>query len=197
MKYVLVFFFLASSTAFGQQIPASAPAIQVGYSGELISHPGFQLGVEYPIKDWRKTTRKEKVRQKSWVPHAAVSHIWLIDTRSSTFLEGGMYLRTLKTSGWSRQWSLRLGWAYLENAGTTYVAQEDGSAEPFSWVGNSYGSLTIGHGWSYDLRLHKQQSLALYLQPQVGILFPYNTTLLPFFRLETGIRYYLNSSTSS
>ncbi|MEL6845890.1 MAG: hypothetical protein AAFP02_22000, partial [Bacteroidota bacterium] len=188
---------LLGGLAYGQSIPPASSALQLGYSGELGFHPGLQIGYEWAIKDWRKTRKNGKVRQKSLVPHASLSHIWLIDTRSSTFIEGGAYYRTLKPSGWTRQWSLRLGAAYLENAGTTYVEQEDGSSESFQFIGRTYATLSLGHGWGYDFRAQQDLALAVYLQPQASLLFGYNGQALPFIRLEAGVRYYLGSQARS
>lgn len=199
MRLFLLIFVASLSTSgiYAQSLLQQSSAIQLGYSGELGLHPGLQIGYEYAAKNWIKEKKKRANRQKSLVWQASISQIWHPETRSFSFVEGGAYLRTLKTSGWTRQWSLRLGFVYLENAGTTYVEQEDGSAEGFQFAGNAYGTLSIGYGWGYDFRTSQNLAFAIILQPQASLLFGYNQTVLPLARVELGLRYYLNSKQKS
>ncbi len=191
---ILVFAALLFS---GSLLAQGGSAVQLGYSGELGFHPGLQLGYEYTAKTWTKTKKNANTRQKSLVWQGSVSQIWHPDTRSFSFVEGGVYYRTLKPSGFTRQWSLRLGASFIENAGTTYVEQEDGSAEGFQFAGNTYAALSLGYGWGYDFRAKQKLPLAVILQPQASLLFGYNQTVLPLIRVELGLRYYLNSNAKS
>lgn len=186
-----------SGSIYAQNLPQQGSAIELGYSGELGFHPGLQLGYEYAAKNWTKTKKNGKTRQKSLIWQASFSQIWHTDTRSFSFVEGGAYLRTLKSSGFTRQWSLRLGGTFIENAGTTYIEQEDGSAEGFQFAGNTYAALSLGYGWGYDFSVSQSLPIAVILQPQASLLFAYNQTVLPLLRIELGLRYYLNSKQQS
>ncbi|MEL7533013.1 MAG: hypothetical protein AAFN10_16980 [Bacteroidota bacterium] len=195
MRLLIMIFaaLLYSASLFAQ----GSTAIQLGYSGELGFHPGLQLGYEYTANSWPKSKKNGNKRQKSLVWQGSISQIWHPETRSFTFIEGGVYYRTLKPSGFTRQWSFRIGGSFIENAGTTYVEQEDGSAEGFQFAGYTYAALSLGYGWGYDFRAKRDLPLAVILQPQASFLFGYNQTVLPLLRVELGLRYYLNSNAKS
>ncbi|MEM6344224.1 MAG: hypothetical protein AAF927_10105 [Bacteroidota bacterium] len=193
MRFLLIVFVVF--TFSGSLSAQGKSAIQLGYSGELGFHPGLQLGYEYEAKNWSKE-KNGRNKQKSLVWQGSISQIWHPDTRSFSFVEGGAYYRTLKVNGFTRQWSLRVGASFIENAGTTYVEQEDGSAEGFQFAGNTYAVLSLGYGWGYDFR-RELLPFALILQPQTSLLFGYNHTVLPLIRVELGLRYFLNANLKS
>ncbi|MFK7925290.1 MAG: hypothetical protein AB8H47_25265 [Bacteroidia bacterium] len=195
--YFIFLLFLASlGSLSGQSFPSMPSAIQIGYSGELGFHPGIQIGYEYAAKSWIKTRKNGVSKQKSLIWQGSFSQIWHPETRSFSFVEGGAYLRTLKSSGWTRQLSVRLGGTYIENAGTTYVDQF-GSPEGYSYAGRGYATFGIGYGWGYDFRMQKDLPFAVILQPQATLLFAYNQSTLPLIRVELGLRYYLNTKQKS
>lgn len=195
--FILLLAIASSASLTAQSFPTMPSAIHLGYSGELGFHPGLQIGYEFAAKSWIKTRKNGVSKQKSLIWQGSFSQIWHPETRSFSFIEGGAYLRTLKSSGWTRQLSVRLGGTYLENAGTTYIEQEGGTAEGYSFAGNGYGAFSLGYGWGYDFRMQKDLPFAVILQPQATLLFAYNQTVLPLIRMELSLRYYLNSKQKS
>lgn len=171
-------------------VTAQKKAITVGYFGEMLTHPGIKVGLDYTLKTKeilrvRKGESKAFTRSYHLQPSLGVFYHRRYQTGVFASMEFGKTRQNSKGKFFG--YGLHLG--YLTTAvPNTYVLNEGGTMERkfsghhYLWPGLS---CTIGK----DFSKAETTSFAWYLKPQFRYAVPNFPTGVGYFIVETGIRY--------
>jgi len=181
MKRLLIVFIMSFmlNQAFGQEATQNRVAINLGYFGETVLHPGMNLGIEY-------------------YPHQTDRHQMILAGNI-----GGYVHRRNNTSLFLRtQWGQRLnyksglfidqfiGLGYLHqfvHGGDIYEVKPNGAVVETPNSGQPLVMPSISLGAGYSLAKNKAHSIKVYLRPELFWKAPFNGYYLTHFALSTGI----------
>lgn len=171
-------------------------ATLVSYVGNLGWQPGLSVGLEVPIweKLNEKTKRNGKVKDKYrfWCLTGNAGFWVHPHSYSAQFIRAGVLWRKVRTRGGKFEAALYLGVVNRFNAGPTYTVRDDGTVKKRFWDGSIYAMPTLMVGFGKDhLFAPKPRKFAWHIRPQMSLLAPYNTSVLPGFGLEVGVSFYV------
>ena len=181
MKHVLIVFSMSFmlNQAFGQEATQSKVAINLGYFGETVFHPGMNFGIEY-------------------YPHQTDRHQMILAGNFG----GYVHRRNNKSLFVRAQWGQRLhlksglffdqfiGLGYLHHythGGDTYEVKPNGAVVETPNSGQSLVMPSISLGAGYSLAKNKAYGIKVYLRPELFWKAPFNGYYLTHFALSTGI----------
>lgn len=173
---------LKAQTAGEQKGPLSfeeRTSIKVEYFGELVLHPGLNLGLDYQLY------------QNNWTTiHADLDlggywHRW---NNNALFLNVGAGSRFALGSGFV---DLNLGLGYMHSwaDGTVYQRAADGGVEEASNWGHAHfrPSTALLFGW--DGTKKQNAPYRIYFGPELYLQSSYNHIFLPHLALKLGFSY--------
>ena len=180
----------------------SIPKLQasMGYFGELITHPGVKLGINYTIKQKSKIKKTEKqIYSKIKKSEKQINKGWLLGANATFYRHKFNHKAMMFTGFIGRQRIGNTGFLMQLNFETGYMASFlDGEA--YEWDGSTFqtakkGSSHLvfgfngGIGWDFGKRTSLPATFSLV--PHLYIQAPYNTLFLPRTALAIQVTYKL------
>ena len=151
----------------------------VSYFGEMITHPGFSVNLEYELHA-KGSYQLILAGRTGWYVH--------IRNHKAIFLEPGLVNRLTAPSGFFADALLGIGYFLRSPDGIVYGLDDAGNVGAVGSTWHSRLSLGayLGIGWDFG----KKGTIPLSLFIRAGALgeYPYKGYLLPHAVLESGIR---------
>lgn len=194
MKRQLIILIVLFSPFFSNGQIENRPNWQLSYFGDMIIHPGFQIGYEHPIKEWMKTkTRKGQTipKYKSLNAGLDFSYYWNPNHHHGFILSPFLNYRRTKESGKFFETKFNLGYHQSVVDGMTYQVSDQGEVTSNKWNGQStlYSSLSFGFG--KDWRVKKQIPIRHFWNIGVNARTPYNHAILFGLNFGIGVHYFI------
>jgi hypothetical protein len=157
----------------------SIPKLQasIAYFGELITHPGVKLGINYTLKQKSKIKKSGKQINKSWITGAHATFYRHKFNHKALIFNGFIGRQRIGYAGFLMQLNFETGYmasfldgeAYEWNGSTLQRAKKGSSHFVFGFNG--------GIGWDFGKRTSLPVTFAIL--PHLYIQAPYNTQCLP------------------
>lgn len=152
-----------------------------------IKHPGFKVGLEYPLLQKRyflKDNSLKKVKGRFATIHLGYYHHETF--HDHWMLNVGYLWRRNNRHGWFTDVEPQLGISRTFLDGTTYEVNDTKVSKVASagyWYANTQFAFALGKDFS---KLEKSFPLKIYLRPSLLVLFPYNNFLYARPTVEIG-----------
>lgn len=173
-------------------LAAQSKAVTVSYFGEMMSHPGLKVGIDYSLKTWDKEKAKKgvsKILTKSYQFSPSVGFYYHRRYQTGSFLNAELSRKRQNAKGGFFSYGLNLG--YLGTlVPNNFVMDDTGIVERklgvhyYVWSGLS---LMFGK----DFSIQHETPFGWFVKPQFMYALPNFPTGVGYFILETGITYKL------
>lgn len=173
-------------------------SMDVAYFGETLTHPGFKVGVQYPLKSWEKTKIKkggiENGIQKSIVLSPSLGIFYHKNYQTGLFILPELgYTRKNKKGNFL---TYALGAGYMRTfVPNVYDLNPNGEVikkhKNYNYFIANY-SIAFGK----DLSVKKKIPMGIYLKPQLMYATPNYSKGIPYFAFEMGVNYWLTQHDS-
>lgn len=179
MKFkVVAILCIVSSSVFGQTDLKNS--ISVSYFGEMITHPGFRIGIETPVGKWGK----EKKNLVMVTPSAGFFHHKRYQTSYFILPDIALQLKGKKSLSFSA--GLGVG-TQVSSVPDTYFVTKDSSVVKISasrwyFLGNFFVEAEKSFASS-------ERDLRIFLKPQILMAYPGFPKRTSYFILEFGLKY--------
>jgi len=178
VKKIFIVLFFIGNLIYAQENNRIIP-INISYFGEMIVHPGIEIGYENTFYKWFNYTASigTYVHQRN--------HVGL-------FLSAGINWRYTFPIGYSMEFGLGLGYLHTwEHGGDVYIVDDNGNVSVKPKYGRPHfmPSVKLGLlGW--DLR--KKSNIPIRINTDIIVFgqYPFNNYLLPHVALKIGVTYY-------
>jgi len=153
--------------------------LSIAYFGEMITHPGFEFGVERGILQSKRFELFWGGRLGMCTHRRNHTAVFLgVESGQRMLFPFGLFL------------DHKLGLAYLQSipiGGPTYVVDAIGDVKEVRNLGRAHimPSVTLGLGW--DLEKHGLPPIRLFGRTQIFWQLPFNTTSLVHFGVLVGV----------
>jgi hypothetical protein len=219
MKKLLLFTFLfvniqlfaQNKSEFFREISFDTASIEklslkAMYYGVYTFHPGFKVGIEYPIKRKNKEisrkplfakmgfmmSNKTKIIHKDWILSANFASYYHKQNHSAMLLTTELARRRTGRRGFYREFSF--GYGIMKTfQPTTYEMNSSGEFEKVFMPGHFHNVINFGFALGKDYSI-KNKPITWYFKPTFFVMFPYNSLLGVSSAFEIGITYKLFSN---
>ena len=192
----LIFWVTVPNTSYGQTLEEfeAIPTMRakVGYRGESLIHPGWNMGVERTFKSWLKTKNtkrkkrpvKKKYREFFW--EGSFNGYNIPNNEFNLGLDVGVGYRRTNDKGRFVSPVLTVGGARYFNNIPTY---ELGDTEPekVRFAGRNAFTFSFGVEMGKNMLIKKGKPYAWYVKPSLLANTPYNHSLNVTATLDVGI----------
>lgn len=185
--------FLISHSAYGQ---ANSQNWSISYYGDLLIHPGIQLGRQVPLKNWKSTKDKrsrELNKYKSINAGVDVTYYWHQDHHHGLILSPNLSFQKVNANGKYFQIKVSIGYHRSIVDGLTYAVQENEEVVSQRGVGQSALFNALSFDFGKDLRITKQKPLRWFFQIGINGRSSYNNSYLPSLHTAFGIHYFIKN----
>ncbi|MFT4523349.1 MAG: hypothetical protein ACI8ZN_002302 [Bacteroidia bacterium] len=194
-----IFLFSQSFSSSAQsQLPSRFEAINVGYFGHLLVHPGLSISTDYYVIDKLKIKAQkdgDKILQKTWFVVPQISYFHQVRNQNAFFLSAALQRRRETSNAFYIEYGIGPSFAWRFNAGETYSVPEPG-AEPEQLKGASTTNIGLTTSYVFGWKFNQQADypMSVFLGPQVNHFFNYNNTYVPEINFMIGIKRSLSNS---
>lgn len=165
-------------------------SMQVGYYGDMVVHPGLQLGIEKPLTMWE--TDKKKKKYKSLNLGADLLYYWHPDNHHGIAVSPAFSYRRIKENGKFFQVKLNIGYHRSFADGKTYSVDESGSVSEVKLAGQNTLCNNLSVGFGKDLRVIKNKQIRYIWSVGINGRYPHNHSYLLGLNFGLGIHFILN-----
>lgn len=193
-KYSLMLLLLGYTLFAAAQI-SSPEAISVSYMGEMITHPGIRLAVNYDLKSWDKKKVKksgsEKMIRKSIDLSPSVGFFY--HRRYQTGLFVLPEISFSRSADRKSHFSTGIGLGYMRTfVPNTFEVLETGEVEK-TIAGHHYFLANYFLSFGRTVHLPSGTSANIFIKPQFMIAMPNFPNGVGYFALELGIKKHLKN----
>ena len=195
MKYLILIACLTTTTVVQAQ-KVRPESFYASYFGEMITHPGLRVGVNFPLISWDKTKIKksgnEKVILKSIDFSPSIGLFYHKDYQTGLFVmpelsysrknEKGNYMTFAIGAGYMRTFIPRV-----------YDFNSNGEIEKID-AGYNYFISNYSVAFGKDLSIKKKIPLSIYIKPQLMYAMPNYSNGVRYAALELGLNYRLKKN---
>ncbi|TFG60266.1 MAG: hypothetical protein E4H36_12375 [Spirochaetales bacterium] len=171
---------LSAQEAAAEDTPGGRLCLSVSYFGEMITHPGFSLGLEY------------RLYSTAWYELALAGRAgWYIHIRNhqAAFFEPGIVNRFTAKPGFFGDLLIGLGCLVRSPDGDVYVSDAAGNTVPGTVPLHPRLVFSAFIGGGLDFGRQTAAPLSYYIRAGVFGEYPYNGFMLPHPALESGLRF--------
>lgn len=189
---VTILFVFAFTDLFSQKDKLSS--ISYSYFGEMITHPGFKLGVNYQLKHWEKDQGTKKTGEtqpisKSILIGPTIGFFYHKRYQTGLFIMPEVKYKRQNQQG--RFYELGVGLGYLRTfIPNTYEVNENGEVRATS-AGHHYFATSYFVSFGKDLSVTKNIPVAYFIKPQFLYAVPNFPKGTGYFAFEIGMNYKL------
>ena len=193
----IVYFLIVIIPVLGNAQIENKSNWQLSYYGDLIFHPGFQVGYHVPFKKWEKVKQRKGIKvtkNKSLSWGADFIYYKHPKHHHGLVLSPNISYQRIKQNGNYFQTKFSLGYHRSFVDGITYIVDVNGQVESKRFVGQGtlYNSLSFDFG--KDLRVRKDKPFRYFFQIGISGRFPHNKAYLPSIHSGLGIHYFFKSN---
>jgi hypothetical protein len=180
-KIFLIVFILMPFCLNGQ---SKTNLLSLSYFGEMISHPGFRVGLEVPVTEWGDSNQN----------HVTIGpSIGLFCHKryqtSYFFINDFTYRRAGKKGSF---YSAGIGIGFQNSqVPNTYYPLKDGSAHKLN-ANHWYMLADLSFSLDKKMNFIKEKEVHVFIKPQLLIAYPNFPTSLGYFVFEVGIKHKIN-----
>jgi hypothetical protein len=153
-----------------------------------IKHPGFRLGVEYPVvkKVFYKNGRIRKTNEQFLTSGFAFYHHKTF--HSNVMFSAGYLWRRTNAGNWFADAELQTGISRTFTAGATYKVDGNGHVSRAKNSGYWYAHVQAGFAVGKDFSANKKPlPLKAYIKPGIMLMLPYNNFVYARPAAEAGV----------
>ena len=195
LKIFLLLFSLslmATQVSWAQSIKPQS--YSVAYWGEMISHPGLKIEVNYILKNWDKRKQdkagNEIIKDKMIVLSPSLGLYY--HKRYQTGITPAISFSYLSVRDSKKTFGAGMGLGYLRTwVPNTYKISESGDMEKVI-SSHNYAMNTIFLSWGRNLKQDGLIPSNIYVKPQFMLALPNFPNAVGYFMLEVGVKYQLN-----
>lgn len=163
----------------------------VAYYGEMITHPGMKVGVDYRLKKWTKSKLKKGGNQteitKRYLLSPSIGFYYHRRYQTGVFLIPE--IKYQKTHAKGRYIEMGLGAGYLRTIiPNTYTVDSNDGVDKTS-AGYNYFATNLFFTYGNKLRIGNSGVTGYYIKPQLMYAIPNFPTGVGYFALETGLKF--------
>ena len=192
-RFIKHFLFLFTLIGFKPLVAQdySIPELQasIGYFGELITHPGVKLGINYTFKQKSKIKKSKKQINKGWLSGANATFYRHKFNHKALMLTCFIGRQRIGNTGFLMQLNFETGYMASFLDGEAY--EWDGSTFQTAKKGNSHLVFGFNGGIGWDFGKRTSLPATFTLLPHLYIQAPYNTLFLPRTALAIQVTYKL------
>jgi len=179
MKPILIFIaFFVSLGSFAQEKQKNT--LSISYFGEMVTHPGFRIGMEVPVGKWGKD--KDNILVAS--PSVGMFHHKRYQT--SYFLMPDFALKKKAKKGLEYSVGFGVGFQLSVIPNTFYIGPQDSviqiSASHWYFLGN------ISFALEKTILSKRDKPMIIFLKPQLTYAYPSFPNRVGYFVLEFGCK---------
>ena len=167
---------------------------QFSFYGDMLIHPGIEVGYQLPLKNWQKIKSKkgvEKSKNKSLNTGLDFIYYWHKSHHHGLALNPYVSYQRTKQNGRYFQGKLSLGFHRSFVDGTTYLVDEHGNVASKYFSGQNSLYTSIAFDFGKDLRFTRDIPLRWFFQIGLSGRYPYNRSYLPSIHTGIGIHYFI------
>lgn len=202
--WVLIF---STSLLWGQEQPSDSTAgkkiynktfslgeyapLSVSYYGNLVTHPGLKIGMDWNLLLVEKTKEKrKKIKTIRKVLLVSPSIAWYRQKQSHTglLLSADLQWRRYTKRLFFTELGFGLGTFHKFNAGETWAVKSDGSIKQKKLTSRVYFTPALSFGYGKRLLVANELPLDVYTRLNGNILVGYNAGAVPELSFELGAR---------
>ncbi len=190
----LLFSFLFAQIAVGQN--KRLTGIQVSYLGEMITHPGVKVGVDYNLRSWSKVKAEGKKRERTLSKSVVLSPT-LGSFYHKRYQTGFFIVPELKYYRENQKgvfYDVGVGLGYLRTViPNVYEVTSSGELNKVNVGYNYFSSLwffTLGK----SVKKENSKSFSLFVKPQLMYAVPNFYYGTGYFFLELGVNFKIKSA---
>lgn len=158
------------------------PSISISYFGETITHPGFKLGLAFPVKSW---TKAGKEIDKAIYFGASTGMFYHRRYQTGLFASPELSLKRKNVKG--NTFATGVGLGYLRTfIPNTYEINVNGDVQK-TIAGHDYLLSSIFVSFGKSIKSHRGRSLEYFVKPQFLYATPNFPNGVGYFALEIGI----------
>ena len=184
MRKIIVILLMVMRTVavFGQENQKQIP-LNISYFGEMINHPGFEIGYENTF-------------YKGFNYTASIGSYIHQRHHAGLFLNAGINWRHTFAFGYSMEFGLGLGYLHTWQAGgKTYTVDSNGNVDEKFVFGHPSLMPVIKLGLlGWDLRKNTNIPMRINIDAIAFGQLPYNNFFMPHFALKAGATYFFNTT---
>lgn len=194
-SYSIIFIALILSFSGSSQIE-NQPNWQFSYYGDVLFHPGIEIGYQIPLKNWTKVKSKKKKEVTKYKSlNAGIDFIYYLHRHHhhGLILSPSISYQRTRKNGRYFQAKFNLGYHRSVVDGLTYSVANNGIVESKRFVGQNtiYNSLAFDFG--KNLRVEKEIPLRWFFQLGINGRYPYNKSYLPSLHMGFGIHFFIKN----
>lgn len=193
-KSLLLIFIIVHMSCKAQQ--KGLESISFSYFGEMITHPGFKIGLDYNLKEWNKIKASKKKSS------GKILKMIMISPNIGSFYHrryqtGVFFIPELK---YKRQnpkrifFEFGIGTGYLRTfIPNTYKVMSNGEVSKVI-AGHNYFSTNYFLSFGRNLNIKNKIPISYFFKPQFMYTIPNFPRGVGYFILEFGLNFKLNKS---
>ena len=189
---VMVLLFIANSLM--AQISFRPTSIAVSYVGEMITHPGGKITLEYQYKRWNDVKKNKrglaKTKFKARNFNLGVGSFYHKDYQIAAYIIPEFDFFRANRKG--KFWSYGAGLGYMRTIiQNTYSVNDNGVVEE-TLAGHNYAVASMYISFGKDFYIAKERPFRYFIKPQFMIAYPNYPNLVGYFLLEAGVSFKLS-----
>lgn len=195
-RLIILFTILATIPSITRAQTANERNWQFSYYGDVIFHPGFQIGYQVPLKNWVKVKRKRNNtirKNKSLNTGADLTYYWHKDHHHGFIVSPYLSYQKVNQKGNYFQLKFSLGYHRSFVDGVVYSGDESGAVESKRLAGQNTMYNAFSFDFGKDLRVTEDIPIRYFFQIGINGRYPYNNSYLPGIHTGIGIHYFLKS----
>lgn len=192
MRILSIIIFILIST-FCHAQTKKLESFSVSYYGEMITHPGLKINVDYPLKEWGKTKVPNKGASfpvtKGFFISPSIGLFYHRRYQTGLFFFPEIKYKRQNPKG--RFFELGIGAGYLRTFIPNTFEVNGNSEVNSTHAGSNYFATNYFFAFGRDLRIKENLPIGYFIKPQLVYVIPNFPNGTTYFILEIGIKYYL------
>ena len=185
--------FMLTSSAIAQGLRPYA--VSVSYAGEMITHPGAKVALEYRLRRWNKVKKSKRglanTRSKAEDINFGVGFFYHEDYQTALFVLPEYHYMNANRKGFF--WGVGGGLGYMRSFVPSTYEYDPGTGEVNEVIaGHHYGLAGVHFSFGQDLYIKRQQPVKYFIKPQFLLAFPNYPRFVGYFLLEAGLSFKLS-----
>ncbi len=189
MRGIALSTFVLLTTVSGFSQESRFESFSVAYYGEMITHPGMKVGVNYRLKKWTKTKENkggiQKQITKRYLLSPSIGFYYHKRYQTGVFLIPEIKYQRAHQKG--RYIEMGLGAGYLRTfIPNTYTVDDNGEVDNTS-AGYNYFATNLFFTFGHQLKVRNTGVTGYYIKPQFMYALPNFSRGVGYFALELGL----------
>lgn len=179
--FIITILLCYSFIGFSQDAELNKASLSIGYFGETVSHPGFQVGLEYyPFSSNRHEIILGVAAGGFVHKRNNTSYFVRIQSGQRIYFKSGLFFEQFLGVGYLRQ--------YVQG-GELYEVLPNGAVVEIHKSGDSKFMPSIALGLGYNFKSDALSRFSVFVRPEIFWIAPFNGYYLTSFALNLGVNF--------